>query len=505
MGGLSYNPAMSDELRMLQEQQDAETRQAFREAGVDVEGLSPQQYNAAIQALGEWRNLPENRAYRNQRSAIGKFVDSIGGPAGLFALTAGAALLAGGGFGAAGGAAKTAPVVASKTAPVVASSVPTAGSSVLGSLGSAVSSAAGKVGSVISSAAGALGGGGSMPGLGTLLLNAGTQIVGGLIQQKAAEKAIKNQAQMLTQADAAQAEAARKALEEVKAANLQAEELLAPYMSLVPENIQRLNLYQTAGTQALQQQSALAGLEGPEAQRAAIANLEANPEFQAIARQGEEAILANAAATGNLRGGNVQAALAQFRPKLLQAYIEQQYSRLGGLSGQGLDVSTDLLNRGFGAVSDVANLRAGTGTTAAKLALGRGEDLAQTLTGLGGLQASREAAQATLPSSILKGANTILGDIFARSPAATTPTAQVNIPGIAFPTYTPGAINPAAGGGLTPTAPVPVTGPVTSQQFFGSTQPGINIGAGGGMAPGNVFAPVPPNININAGLQTPII
>lgn len=505
MGGVSFNPAMSDELRMLQEQQDAETRQAFREAGVDVEGLTPEQYNAGIQALGEWRNLPENRAWRNTSTAVGKFVDSIGGPAGLFALTA-AAVAAPAVLGAKGAAAaaKTAPVVA-KTAPVVASSAPAAGSSVLGSIGSAVSSAAGQIGSVISSAAGALGGGGAMPSLGTALLNAGTTIVGGLIQQKAAEKAIKNQAQMLTQADAAQAEAARKALEEVKAANLQAEELLAPYMSLAPENIQRLNLYQTAGTQALQQQSALAGLEGPEAQRAAIANLEANPEFQAIARQGEEAILANAAATGGLRGGNVQATLAQFRPALLQEYIDQQYSRLGGLSGQGLNVSQDLLGRGFGAVSDVANLRTGTGATAAKLALGRGEDLSQTLTGLGGLQASREAAQATLPSSILKGANTILGDIFARSPAATTPTAQVNIPGIAFPTYTPGAINPAAGGGLTPTAPVPVTGPVTSQQFFGSTQPGINIGAGGGMAPGNVFAPAPPNININAGLQTPII
>lgn len=324
-----------------------------------------------------------------------------------------------------------------------------------------------------------------MPGLGTLLLNAGTQIVGGLIQQKAAEKAIKNQAQMLTQADAAQAEAARKALEEVKAANLQAEELLAPYMSLAPENIQRLNLYQTAGTQALQQQSALAGLEGPEAQRAAIANLEASPEFQAIARQGEEAILANAAATGGLRGGNVQATLAQFRPALLQEYIDQQYSRLGGLSGQGLNVSQDLLGRGFEAVGGVADLRRLTGATAADLAIGRGTSQSETLSNLGGLQASRETAQATLPSSILKGANTILGDIFARQPAA--------------------AINAGAGGGLTPTAPVPVTGPVTSQQFFGSTQPGINIGAGGGMAPGNVFAAVPPNININAGLQTPII
>lgn len=501
MGGLSYNPAMSDELRMLQEQQDAETRQAFREAGVDVEGLTLEQYNAAKQALGEWRNLPENRAYRNQTSAIGKFVDSIGGPAGLFLLTAGPMLAFGGGAAAAStpggffsptgagsalaGGTTSGMTFGNPAVGLVAGGGGAAGSSVLGSLGAAASGAAGKVGSVISSAAGALGGGGSMSGLGTLLLNAGTQIVGGLIQQKAAEKAIKNQQQMLTQADAAQAEAARKALEEVRAANLQAEELLAPYMELAPQQIQNLNLYQTAGSQALQQQSALAGLQGPEAQRAAIANLEANPEFQAIARQGEEAILSNAAATGGLRGGNVQAALAQFRPELLQAYIDQQYSRLGGLSTQGLGVSKDLLSRGFGAIGDIATLRKGTGTAAANLALGRGQDLAETLSGLGGLQADREMAQTAIPSSILKGANTILGDIFARQPSA--------------------AINAAAGGGLVPTTTVPVTGPVTSQQFFGSTPPGMNIGAGGGMAPGNVFAPVPPNININAGLQTPII
>ena len=481
MGGLSYNPAMSDELRMLQEQQDAETRQAFREAGVDVEGLTLEQYNAAKQALGEWRNLPENRAYRDQRSAIGNFVDSIGGPAGLFALTAGPLLAFGGGLGAAGGAAGGATGAGTAGAGAAAGST---------GLGATLSSAAGKVGSVISSAAGALGGGGSMSGLGTLLLNAGTQIVGGLIQQKAAEKAIKNQRQMLTQADAAQAEAARKALEEVRAANLQAEELLAPYMELAPQQIQNLNLYQTAGSQALQQQSALAGLQGPEAQRAAIANLEANPEFQAIARQGEEAILANAAATGGLRGGNTQAALAQFRPELLQAYIDQQYSRLGGLSTQGLGVSQDLLSRGFGAIGDVANLRRGTGTAAANLALGRGQDLAETLSGLGGLQASREAAQATLPSSILKGANTILGDIFARQPGVQT---AANLPGVATPPYNPAAINIGAGGGMAP------------GNVFAAAPPAINIGAGGGMAPGNVFAPLPPNININAGLQTPII
>ena len=73
----------------------------------------------------------------------------------------------------------------------------------------------------------------------------------------------------------------------------------------------------------------------PEAQQQAIAALQGSPQFQALAQQGEEAILQRASATGGLRGGNVQAALAQFRPALLSGLIEQQYNRLGGLTNIG--------------------------------------------------------------------------------------------------------------------------------------------------------------------------
>lgn len=97
--------------------------------------------------------------------------------------------------------------------------------------------------------------------------------------------------------------------------------------------------YAGAGEAAIQQQQALAGLLGPEAQQAAIAQLEASPQFQAMAAQGERAILQNAAATGGLRGGNVQAMLAQYRPQLLTSLIEQQYTRLGGLSAAGLSAT----------------------------------------------------------------------------------------------------------------------------------------------------------------------
>lgn len=93
--------------------------------------------------------------------------------------------------------------------------------------------------------------------------------------------------------------------------------------------------YAEAGRLALEQQQALAGLLGPEAQQAAIAQLEASPQFQAMLQQGEQAILANAAATGGLRGGNTQAMLAQFRPQLLSSLIQQQYERLGGMSAAG--------------------------------------------------------------------------------------------------------------------------------------------------------------------------
>lgn len=74
---------------------------------------------------------------------------------------------------------------------------------------------------------------------------------------------------------------------------------------------------------------------GSDAQKAAIAAIEQGSEFTTLAKQGEDAILSNASATGGLRGGNTQGALAQFRPSLLNSLINQQYERLGQLSGMG--------------------------------------------------------------------------------------------------------------------------------------------------------------------------
>lgn len=72
-----------------------------------------------------------------------------------------------------------------------------------------------------------------------------------------------------------------------------------------------------------------------EAQRAAIARISGGAEMQALSKQGEEAIMASAAATGGLRGGNTASSLAQFRPQLLNSLINQRMERLAGISAMG--------------------------------------------------------------------------------------------------------------------------------------------------------------------------
>lgn len=99
--------------------------------------------------------------------------------------------------------------------------------------------------------------------------------------------------------------------------------------------VELMSPYVSAGEGAIGQQQALLGLSGPEAQKSAISGIEQSPYFKSQAQQGEMGILQNASATGGLRGGNVQGALAQFRPALLNQLIQQQYGNLGGLAQLG--------------------------------------------------------------------------------------------------------------------------------------------------------------------------
>jgi hypothetical protein len=93
--------------------------------------------------------------------------------------------------------------------------------------------------------------------------------------------------------------------------------------------------YVGAGTGALTGQQDLLGLNGNAAQQKGIDSIKNGSMYNELNQQGQTAILQNASATGGLRGGNTQGALAQFSPQLLQSLINNQYSNLSGLSTMG--------------------------------------------------------------------------------------------------------------------------------------------------------------------------
>ena len=187
-----------------------------------------------------------------------------------------------------------------------------------------------------------------MPDPVTGLVVAGSTLIGGAIQSRAAGRA----------ADA-QSEAAERGIEEQRRQFDAVRELLKPYVDV--------------GGPALQQQQNLIGLGGPEAQRAAIAALESGESFQAKVRQGEEALLQGASATGGVRGGNIQGALAQFRPAMLQSEIDRQYGRLAGLTTLGQQSAAGVGTAGIQTGARISALEGDIGSAQAggELATGR--------------------------------------------------------------------------------------------------------------------------------------
>lgn len=125
------------------------------------------------------------------------------------------------------------------------------------------------------------------------------------------------------------------------------QELMKPWVDQGTQALGNLGQYEAAGSDALSQQRALMGLDGQDAQRAAIEGIAGGSEMSAMIGQGENAMLQQGAATGGLRGGNIQGALAQFRPQMLSSLINSQYSKLGGLidMGQGITMNRAALGQ----------------------------------------------------------------------------------------------------------------------------------------------------------------
>jgi hypothetical protein len=194
-------------------------------------------------------------------------------------------------------------------------------------------------------------------------------VFGGITGAKQAGKAAEAAGQ--TQSAAAQA-----GIEEQRRQFDKFVELMSPYVTAGTGAFKRLAPFEEAGARSFEEQQALLGLRGPEEERAAIERLTGGETFKSLAQQGEEALLQRASATGGLRGGNIQAALAQFRPQLLSGLIEQQYGRLGGLSATGLGVTSDIFSRGQASAAGQA---------------GAGQQLGANISGLLGQQGAATA------------------------------------------------------------------------------------------------------------------
>jgi hypothetical protein len=192
----------------------------------------------------------------------------------------------------------------------------------------------------------------------TSLVGAGTSLISSSQQASAAKKASQ-----------AQAGSYQEAAGEARGAYADIANLLQPYAD--------------AGKPALQQMMAASGLSGPEAQQAYISGVQAGPEFQALVRQGEEAILQRAAATGGVRGGNVQGALAQYRPQVLSQLLQQQYGRLGGLTDVGRQATGAIGQARENEATRIANALVGAGSATAGGITAAGAARAQGIQGIG--------------------------------------------------------------------------------------------------------------------------
>ncbi len=229
-------------------------------------------------------------------------------------------------------------------------------------------------------------------GIGTALAIVGSTLIGSKLasnaQKDAAETASVAQQESAQAGIDAQLEATGMAIDEQQRQFDATQELLAPYVN--------------AGERALAGQFGLIGLSGKAAQEDAIQGLANSPQMQALADQGENALRQNASATGGLRGGNTQAALAQYRPQLLSQMIESQYSKLGGLTGIGQASATGQAAQGQAMAGNVAGLLQQSGINQANLLQQQGAAQA-------GNALAQGQAQANMYGNVVNSIGTIAG------------------------------------------------------------------------------------------------
>lgn len=184
------------------------------------------------------------------------------------------------------------------------------------------------------------------------LLGAGASIIGGILGNKSQKKAAAS-------AQQSQEGMSREAIAEQQRQFDQLQALLKPYVS--------------AGTGALTGQQDLLGLNGQKAQQGAIGQIENSPFFKSQYQQAENAMMQNASATGGLRGGNFQEALADNRSNMLYNNVQGQLQNYGNLVSGGQNAAAGVGTAGQNFANQVGQQLNGIGASQAGYALAKGQ------------------------------------------------------------------------------------------------------------------------------------
>lgn len=164
---------------------------------------------------------------------------------------------------------------------------------------------------------------------------------------------------------------------------------------------EQLDPFIRAGGGALEQQQALLGLGGAGAKRRAVEGLSESPGQQFLRGRQEKALLRSSAALGGLGGGNVRTALQEQATGFAQQDLENQFNRLGAISGAGLSAAS---GAGQGALSSAGQLgQFGQQTS---------QGITQQLTGAANARASGIQAQQQAKSNLIGTAAGVGAAIF---------------------------------------------------------------------------------------------
>jgi hypothetical protein len=216
---------------------------------------------------------------------------------------------------------------------------------------------------------------------------------------------------------------------------------LPSYNTASSEFQQSLGGYQ----EILSQLHNLTGANGSQAQQTAINGLQSNPLYTTSMGLGQQAILANASATGGLRGGNTIASLGYLPGQILSNVMQQQIGNLGtSLNGQ-----TGMLNGLQNVINQYGNLlnlgenaAAGTG----QAAMSTGNNITSLLGQQGAIGAGATLAGANAFTNGLNGVTGALGQYFGGGAGAGAGAFNFTMPAAssAAPSYmSAGGMSPA--------------------------------------------------------------